>query len=59
MEYMKICVPYYEKYKVHDRLTDIYKILASQAEDKRQYKTSAEYYAKLVAILEESGVRYI
>ena len=59
MEYMKICVPYYEKYRVHDRLTDIYKILASQAEDKRQYKTSAEYYAKLVAILEESGVGYI
>ena len=39
--------------------SDIYKILASQAEDKRQYKTSAEYYAKLVAILEESGVGYI
>ena len=59
MEYMKICLPYYEKYKIYDRLTDIYKILASQAEEKRQYKTSAEYYAKLVAILEESGVGYI
>ncbi|MCP1226235.1 helix-turn-helix transcriptional regulator [Sebaldella sp. S0638] len=59
MEYIKICLPYYEKYKVHDRLTDIYKILASQAEDKRQYKVSAEYYAKLVTILEESGVGYI
>ena len=59
MEYMKICIPYYEKYRIHDRLTDIYKILASQAEEKRQYKTSAEYYAKLVAILEESGSGYI
>ena len=56
MEYMKVCLSYYEKYKIYDRLTDIYKILASQAEEKRQYKTAAEYYAKLVAILEESAV---
>ena len=56
---MKICLPYYEKYKVYDRLTDVYKILASQAEERRQYKTSAEYYAKLVGIFEESGVKYI
>ena len=59
MEYMKICIPYFEKYKIYDRLTHIYKILASQAEEKRQYKTSAEYYAKLVSILEEAGVGYI
>lgn len=56
MEYMKVCLSYYEKYKIYDRLTDIYKILASQAEEKRQYKTAAEYYAKLVSILEESAV---
>ena len=59
MEYMKICLVYYEKYKIYDRLTDIYKILALQTEEKRQYKAAAEYYAKLAVILEESGSSYI
>lgn len=59
MEYIKICLPYFEKYKIYDRLADLYKILAAQAEEKRQYKTSAEYYARLAGILEESSIGYI
>ena len=55
LEYSKIYLPYFEKYRNIERLTDIYKILASQAEIKRQYKIASEYYSKLVNILEKSN----
>ena len=54
-KYISLCLPYFEEYKNVDRLTAIYKILGTQAEEKRQYKQASEYYFKLAELLEKKS----
>ncbi len=54
LKYLEIYLPHFEKYKNVDRLVYIYKVLRAQAEEKKQYKTAAEYYSKLSDFLEQN-----